>query len=77
MLQFVEIPKRFEGRIYDICLSLADDALQPVAVRVFALSTAARIVQGQPELLNELRLIANKHIPHATIAFRKRAERVL
>jgi len=77
LLQFVEIPKRLEGRIYDNCVRLADDPLQPVAVRVFAISTAARIACGRPELLNELRLIAAQHIPHTSIAFRKRAERVL
>ena len=37
ILQFIEIPKRLEGRVYDACYNLLDDAHQPVAVRVFAL----------------------------------------
>ena len=77
MLQFVDIPKRLDGRVFDACYNLVDDAEQPVAVRVFALTVAAKIAQNQPELLNELRLIAAKHAPHTTIAFRVRAKRVL
>ncbi len=77
MLQFVDIPKRFHGRVFDSCYKLVDDAGQPVAVRVFALTAAARIANGEPELLDELRLLAEKHSPHTTIAFRVRARRVL
>ena len=76
MLQFVDIPKRLDGRVFDACYNLVDDAGQPVAVRVFALTVAAKIAQNKPELLNELRLIADKHTPHTTIAFRVRAKRV-
>ena len=76
-LQFVEIPKPLHGRVFDACYALMDDADQPVAVRVFAMSVAARLARDQPELLKELTLIARKHIPHTTVAFRKRAERVL
>jgi hypothetical protein len=77
MLQFVEIPKRLRGRVFDACYNLVNDADQPVAVRVFAMTVAARIAQNEPELLNELRLIVEKHAPHTTIGFRVRAKRVL
>jgi len=77
LLQFVEIPKRFHGRVFDACYNLVNDADQPTAVRVFALTVAARIAKDEPELISELRLMAEKHIPHTTVAFRKRAERVL
>ncbi|MEO7658644.1 MAG: hypothetical protein ABIV48_03425 [Pyrinomonadaceae bacterium] len=77
MLQFVDIPKRFHGRVFDSCYKLVDDAGQSLAVRVFALTVAARIANGEPVLLDELRLLAEKHAPHTTIAFRVRARRVL
>ena len=77
MLQFVDIPKRLHGRVFEACYSLVDDADQPVAVKVFALTVAARIAQNEPELLDELRLLADKHAPHMTVAFRVRAKRVL
>ena len=77
LLQYVDIPKRLRGRAFDACYNLVDDADQPVAVRVFAMTVAARIAKNEPELLGELRLIVDKHAAHTTIAFRKRACMVL
>ncbi len=72
LLQFVEIPVRYRGRVFDACYRLVDDAGETVAVRVFALSVAAKIAVNDPELLAELKLIADKHAPHSTVGFRAR-----
>lgn len=77
MLQFIDIPKRFEGRVYDVCYNLLDDAHQPVAVRAFALSAAAKVAKGEPALLDELRLVATKYPSLMTAGFRSRCRRVL
>ena len=77
MLQFIEIPKRLEGRVYDACYNLLDDADQPVAVRAFALSTAAKIANGEPALLDELRLVATKYPSLMSAGFRCRTRRFL
>ena len=77
LLQYVEIPRRLAGKVYAHCVDLIDDAHEPVAVRAFALTVAARIAKSEPGLMNELRLIARKHLPHTTIAFQKRAREVL
>ncbi len=77
LLQYVEIPKRLSGKIYDQSVNLLDDPDQPIAVRVFAMSVAARIAKTEPDLMNELRLIIHKHLPHSTAAFRARAKQVL
>jgi hypothetical protein len=76
-LQFVDIPKRLHGRTFDACYTLVNDPEQPVAIRAFALTVAAKIAEGFPELLDELRVLVEKHAPHTTIAFRIRAKRVL
>jgi hypothetical protein len=77
MFQFVDIPERYRGKLYDICTRFLDDPSRPVAVRVFALSVAAKIADGEQTLLNELKLLAQKHLPHTTVALRVRARRVL
>lgn len=77
LLQYVEIPDKLRGRILDICFKLVDDASEPVAVRVFAMTVAERIAHDAPELLNELGLIVDKHVDSTTVAFRKRAEIIL
>ena len=77
LLQYIEIPKRLAGNVYAHSLDLLDDACQPIAVRVFAMTVAARIANSEPSLMNELRLIILKHLPHSTAAFRARAKQVL
>jgi hypothetical protein len=77
MFQFVEIPRRWSGKLYDMCAQFLDDADRPVGVRVFALSVAAKIADGEPALITELAAIAEKQIPHTTVALRARARKVL
>ncbi len=77
LLQFVEIPKRYEGRVFDVCYKLLDDPTEPVAVRCFSMTVAANVAKDSPELLDELRLVAKKYPQAATAGFRSRARRVL
>ncbi len=76
LLQFVEIPKRYEGRIFDACYRLLDDASEPVAVRVFSMTVAAKIAKNSPELLDELRLVAMKYPDLMTPGFRARMRHI-
>lgn len=77
LLQFIEIPERLYGKVYSLCIDLVDDTTEPVAVRVFAMTVAANIAKKEPDLLGELKLIVEKHLPHTTAGFRSRARRVL
>src|SRR5215475_6173756 len=77
LLQYVEIPRRLAGKVYSHCVDLIDDPHEPIAVRVFALTVAARIAKSEPDLMNELRLIVRKHLSHATAAFKVRARGIL
>lgn len=77
MLQFVEIPTRYHGRVFDACYNRLADPNETVAVRVFSMTVAAKIAKNEPELMNELRLVAAKYPQSATAGFRSRARRVL
>ncbi|MEO6655293.1 MAG: hypothetical protein ABIO36_04360 [Pyrinomonadaceae bacterium] len=77
LLQFVEIPIRYQGRIFNACHDLWADPAQPVAVRCFSMSVAANIAKGQPELMDELRLVAAEHPQVASAGIRARMRRVL
>ncbi len=76
MLQFVEIPKKFHAKAYSLCVELVDDPNEAIAIRVFAMTVAARIAKPKPELMNELQLIVRQHLPHSTAAFQKRAQQL-
>lgn len=77
LLQFVDIRKRYQGRIFDACYNLVANPAETVAVRGFSMTVAAKIAQNEPELLDEVRLIALKYPQAATAGFRSRARRVL
>lgn len=76
LLQFVEIPKRYAGRVFDACYSLLADPNEPVAVRVFSMTVAAGIAKDSSELLEELRLVATEYPHLMTPGFRARFRRV-
>lgn len=77
LLQFVDIPRRYAGRVFEACYRLVDDPKEPVAVRVFSLTVAAKIAKDSPELLDELRMLAKKYPQCATAGFRSRTRRIL
>ena len=77
LLQFVEIPKRYHGRIFDACYNLLADPNETVAVRVFSMTVAAKIAKNEPDLMDELRMIATKYPQATTAGFRVRMRRVL
>ncbi len=77
MLQFVEIPKRYAGRIFDACYALVADPAQPVAVRCFSMSVAAKIAKDSPDLLAELRTVVLQRPQSMTPGLRARTRRVL
>ena len=77
LLQFVEIPQRYQGRIFDACYNLLADPNETVAVRVFSMTVAAKIAKNEPELMEEVRMIATKYPQVATPGFRVRMRRVL
>lgn len=77
LFQFVDIPKRHQGRVFDACYNLLADPAETVAVRVFSMTVAAKIAENEPELLDELRMLAKKYPQAATAGFRSRARRVL
>ena len=77
LLQFVVIPKRLHAKVFSICIDLIDSVSEPTAVRVFAITVAAKIAEWHPPLMNELKLVVSKHVSRSSIAFCKRAREVL
>lgn len=56
-LRDIDIPEKYCGEIFDICLRLAKNATLPHAPRVFAIYTATNICKKYPELKAEIELI--------------------
>jgi len=76
LLQYVEIPIRFRGKVFSYCIDLIADPKEAIAVRSFALTVAGNAANGNTDLLKELRLAAEIHLKDATAAFRVRYRRL-
>jgi len=77
LLQFVEIPKRYQGPVFEACYNLLADPAEAVAVRCFSLSVAAKIAKNKPALLDELHLVVTEHPSVITPGMRARMRNVL
>jgi len=77
LMQFVDMPSQLKAKTYSICLNLIADPMQPVAVKVFAVTVAAKIAKSSPDLLKELRLVVKETLPHSSVALHKRAREVM
>lgn len=77
IFQFVDIPTKLIGKTASICFELLQSKDESVAVKVFSMTVLGRIVQHEPELKNELRLIIEDQFPYSTAGFSARAKKVL
>ena len=77
LLQFVDVPARYRGRVATLCFGLLQDKREPVAIRVFAMTVLGNLVVYEPELANELKVIIEDNLPYVSPAFTSRARRVL
>jgi hypothetical protein len=62
IFQDFDLPEKYEGRVVDYCFSVLMSEAEPVAVRAFAITVAARICGKYPELARELVVILKEMI---------------
>jgi hypothetical protein len=77
MLQFVRVPKVYQGITADLCFGFLADLKEPVAIRVFAMTVLANMAKEVPDLKNELILLIEDQIPYASAGFLSRGGKVL
>ena len=77
LLQFIDIPKKYQGTVADICFKFFSDTKESVAIRVFSMSVLANLAKEIPELKNELIPTIEDQLPYGTAAFVSRGRKVL
>jgi hypothetical protein len=77
LLQDVEIPKKYHGRVMSTCFDFIQSVETPIAVKAFSLTILSGLADEYPEIRGELRLIIEEQWEHSTPAFRSRAKKVL
>ncbi len=56
----IDIPEKYCGPIFDLCLGYVKNAALPHAVRAFSIVTLAQICKKYPELKTEVELVLNE-----------------
>ncbi|NUN68090.1 MAG: hypothetical protein HUU02_00085 [Bacteroidetes bacterium] len=76
-LQFIDIPRRHQGRAADLCFGFLQDVKAPVAVKAFSMTVLANIAMSEPELKHEIVLTIEQLVPYGSAGIRSRARKVL
>ena len=77
VLQYVNIPEDFEGRIYNLCIRDLINPKQPVAVKCFGMTTAYNISKKHKELQSELKMVIEENLENASAGYKSRAKKIL
>ena len=77
LLQFIDIPRKNQGVVADICFKFFNDSKEPIAVRVFSMTVLANLAKEIPELKNELIPLIEDQMPYASAGFVSRGRKVL
>ncbi|BDC98426.1 hypothetical protein [Persicobacter psychrovividus] len=72
-----QLPKVVWDDLANICFNALEQNSTPTAIRVFAMDTAFQLLKYFPELVNELIVLVEDHLPVATTGFKNRAGKLL
>lgn len=73
LLQFSAIPKKYQGKLMDLCFRYCSDPAEKPAVKADSLTVLYHLSRNYPEILPELKTIIKDRWPFETAAFRARA----
>lgn len=76
LLQDIEIPKKYQGEIMDICFKYIESPSEAIAVKAFSLTVLGKLATKYPAIIPEIKLLIEQQ-PAATAAFKSRAKKLL
>jgi len=77
LLQDIDIPQKYHGRIMDACFTYIAAPAEPVAVKAFSLTVLEKLSSRYPEIIPEIKLLIEENYDRETPAFRVRAKKFL
>lgn len=77
LLQDVDIPKKYHGRVMITCFDNIQAPTTPIAVKAFSLTVLQQLSATYPEILPEIKMIIEEQWDQAPPAFRSRAKKIL
>jgi hypothetical protein len=76
-LQHIEIPKKLQGDVMDLCFYFLESSGEPVAIKAFSLTVLGNLAKQYPEIITEIKLLVEHQIHQQSAAFRSRARKVM
>jgi hypothetical protein len=73
LLQYVTIPKKYQGLVMDTCFRFMADVNEAIAVKAFSITVLENLSELYPEIIPEIKTIIEERWPHETPAFHSRA----
>ena len=77
ILQDMEIPKKYQGQVMDLCFKYVESPTEAVAIKAFALTVLENLARHYPEIIPEIKLLIEEQLPNQTAAFKSRANSFL
>lgn len=77
LLQDIDIPKKFQGRVMNLCFDYISSPDEPVAVKAFSLTILENLCEEYPEIKPELKTIIEDRWNYESAAFHSRARKIL
>ena len=76
-LQFVEIPKKYQGQILNRSFELLNDNCQPIAIKVFSMTVIYDLSKKYPDIIPELKTSIKLLLPNASPGLKNRGNKIL
>lgn len=76
ILKIIVIPQRYHAKIISICFDYLQSKSESIAVKAFSITVLLKIIDTEPALLNELRIIVEDQLPYASPGFISSAKKL-
>ncbi len=77
ILQTAPLPETIHGELMDACFKLVEAIDTPIAIKAFSLTILGRLAKEYPDIKNEIKLLIEANLEHASAGVKNRAEKVL
>lgn len=77
LLQNVDIPKKYQGKLMEICFELIQSNDTATAIKAFSLTILENLSKLYPAILPELKLIIEQRWAYETAAFHVRGKKII
>lgn len=77
LLQFVDVPKKYLGKLTNACFHLLISSDSPIAFKAFSMTILKNICIKEPELKRELKIVIEEMMKEGSAGIRARGKKVL